>query len=147
MFDRIKLFFRGAGLVFKHGDLIGNVISAWHRYPGLEQSEPLRNWLRPLLRDSQALALLTKTQIDDLVVFAALRVIDNDRAWNVVHSMALLAQDGGVFKDGVLIPEADAYQSSMAELNDVAQEILPGSPILLHAVIGLLLLILQRKIK
>jgi len=138
--------FRGAGLVLTHGTLIGNVLSAWNRFPGLDHSDNLRQWLRPLLLDAQALALLTKTQIDDAVTFAALRIIDNERAWAVVHAMALLARDGSVFKDGVLIPESTAYQTNMTELTDATAEILPGSPILVHAVIGLLLLILQRKI-
>ena len=146
MFEKLKLMFRGAGLVIKHGTLIGNVLSAWNRYPGLDKSENLRLWLRPLLVDAQALALLTKTQIDDAIVLAALRIVDHDRAWAVVHAMALLAQDGYAFQDGVLIPESVAYQANMTELTDVTQEILPDSPILLHAVIGLLLLLLQRKI-
>jgi len=95
--------------------------------------------------DAQTLALLTKTPIDDAVALAALRIVDNDRAWAVVHAMALLARDGSVFKDGVLIPESIAYQTNMTELNDVSQEIMPESPVLIHAVIGLLLLLLQRR--
>ena len=131
--------------ILKHGTLIGNVLTAWNAFPGLDKSENLRWWLRPLLVDAQTLALLTKTPIDDAVALAALRIVDNDRAWAVVHALALLARDGSVFKDGVLIPEATAYQTNMTELNDVSQEILPESPVLIHAVIGLLLLLLQRR--
>ena len=145
MFDRLKLLLRGAGLVLKHGTLIGNVLTAWNSFPGLDKSENLRWWLRPLLVDAQALALLTKTPIDDAVALVALRIVDNDRAWAVVHALALLARDGSVFKDGVLIPESVAYQANMMELNDAAQEIMPESPVLIHAVIGLLLLLLQRR--
>jgi len=145
MFDRLKLMLRGAGLVFKHGTLIGNVLTAWNSFPGLDKSDNLRWWLRPLLEDAQTLALLTKTPVDDAIALAALRIVDNDRAWAVVHAMALLARDGSVFKDGVLVPESVAYQTNMTELNDVSQEIMPESPVLIHAVIGLLLLLLQRR--
>jgi len=145
MFEKLKLMLRGAGLILKHGTLIGNVLTAWNSFPGLDKSENLRWWLRPLLVDAQTLALLTKTPIDDAVALVALRIVDNDRAWAVVHALALLARDGSVFKDGVLIPESVAYQANMTELNDAAQEIMPESPVLIHAVIGLLLLILQRK--
>ena len=145
MFDRLKLIFRSAGLILQHGTLIGNTLSAWNRFPGLEDSEKLRHWLRPLLQDAWSLALLTKTPLDDAIVFAALRMVDNDRAWAVVHSLVLLGNDGFTFKDGVLIPESMAYQTSVAELNDVAQEILPGCPVLIHAAIGLLLLLLQQR--
>jgi len=147
MFEKLKLMFHGAGLVIKHGTLIGNLLSAWNKYPGLDNSDKLRWWLRPLLVDAQALAFLTKTQVDDAIVLVALRIIDNERAWAAVHAMALLAQDGFTFRDGVLIPESTAYQTNMAELNEAAQEIFPGCPVLAHAAIGLLLLLLQRKIK
>jgi hypothetical protein len=144
MFDRIKLIFRGAGIAFKHGPLIGSILAAWNRYPGLENSETLRLWLKPLLTDAQALALLTPTPVDDAVALAALRIVENDRTWAVVHAMALLAQEGSVFKDGVLIPEDKAYQNQLAELNDAAQEVVPDSPILIHVAVGLLLLLLKR---
>ena len=145
MLDRMKLIFRGAGLALKHGALIGNVLSAWNQYPGVEDSEALRLWLRPVLQDAWSLALLTKTPIDDAIVFAALRIVDHDRAWAVVHSMVLLGKDGYTFQDGVLIPESTAYQTQLAELNDAAQEALPGCPVLVHAAIGLLLLLLKRR--
>ena len=145
MFDRLKLIFRGAGIVFKHGTLIGKVVTAWNSYPGLDHSENLRRWLGLLLLDAQELALLTKTTIDDTVVFAARRIVENDRAWAVVHAMALLAQEGASFKDGVLIPESKVYQAQLTELNEIAQEILPNSSVLIHAAIGLLLLLLQRR--
>jgi hypothetical protein len=145
MFEKLKLMFRGAGLVLKHGTLVGNLLAAWNRFPGIDDAENLRNWLRPLLHDAQALALLTQTQIDDTIAFVALRIVDSDRAWAVVHAMTLLARDGGVFKDGVLVPESTAYQARMDELNKIAPEILPGCPVLVHAAIGLLLLLLNRK--
>jgi len=145
MFDRLKLIFRGAGLAFKHGALIGKVVTAWNSYPGLDHSETLRSWLWPLLLDAQELAYLTKTPIDDTIVLVARRIVENDRSWAVVHAMALLAAEGHSFKDGVLIPQATAYQNQLAELNEVAQEIVPGCPVLVHAAIGLLLFLLQQR--
>ena len=145
MFERLKLIVRSAWVVFKHGTLIGNVVNAWNSYPGLDHSENLRRWVGLLLLDAQELAYLTRTPIDDTTVLVARRIVENDRAWAVVFAMALLAQEGCSFKDGVLIPESQAYQNQLAELNEVAQEILPGASVLIHAAIGLLLVLLQRR--
>ncbi len=145
MFEKLKTIFKGAGLLVKHGDLIHDVVTAWTSYPGLENPEKLRTWLRPLLLDATTLALMTKTPIDDAITLAAMRIVDHDRSWNAIHAMALLVRDGGLFQDGVLIPESTAYQNNVNDLNDVAKEILPNCPVLVHAAVGLLLLILQRR--
>ncbi len=95
MFDKIKKFFSGIGLALKYGDVLRSVTTAWANFPGLnEDSEALRLWLRPLLTDAGSLALLTQTTIDDIVVQAAVKVVDSNNAWRVVHGMALLIQDG-----------------------------------------------------
>ena len=146
MFDKIKLMFQGASVVLRHSILLGKFITAWNAFPGLESSENLRIWLRPLLLDAHSLALVTKTPIDDAIAIAALRITENDKAWAAVHAMALLAQDGFAYQDGVVVPESTAYQDIMTGLSDAALEILPGCPVLFHAAIGLLLLLLQRKV-
>jgi hypothetical protein len=146
MFQRIKTFFSGVGIVFKYGDIIGGVVSAWNSYPGLDDSEKIRRWIKPLLLDASTLALLTKTPIDDTIVIGAVRIVDHDRAWAAVHSLALLARDGGLFKDGILVPESAAYQSQLDEINAASKEIAPGCPILIHAAVGLILFLLQQRI-
>ena len=52
MFDRIKNIFSGLGYALKYGDVIRSVTTAWSRFPGLDDSEALRIWLRPLLTDA-----------------------------------------------------------------------------------------------
>lgn len=146
MFEKIKTFFSGVGYVFKYGDLISGVVSAWHKYPGLDDNEKLRGWVKPLLFDASTLALLTKTPIDDTIVITAIKLIDNDRCWTAIHSMSLLIRDGGIFKDGVLIPETAVYSSYLTELNAASKGILPGCPVLIHAAIGLILFLLQQRI-
>ena len=146
MFEKIKTFFTGVGYVFKYGDLISGVVTAWHKYPGLDDSEKLRSWLKPLLFDASTLALLTKTPIDDTIVITAIKLIDNDRCWTAIHALALLARDGGSFRDGVLIPESTVYSSYLAELDAASKYVLPGCPILIHAALGLILFLLQQRI-
>ncbi len=145
MFEKLKTLLKGVGIAFKYGDTIHDVINAWTTYPGLDNPSELRRWVRPLLLDAQVLAISTKTPIDDMIVMAAQRIVENDQAWTAVHAMALLARDGGLFKDGVLIPESTAYQGHLVSLNSAAQDILPRCPVIVHAAIGLLLMLLQQR--
>ena len=106
MFSKLKTFVSGVGLVFKYGDLASGIVKAWNSFPGLDADVPvLRRWLKSLLLDASVLALLTKTEFDDNIVIGVRRLVDDDRAWAIIHSLALLARDGGIDKDGTLIPE------------------------------------------
>lgn len=81
MFDRIKNIFSGIGLAVKYGDMVRSITSAYANYPGLEDGDLLRLWIRPLLTDaSTSLASLTQTRIDDMVVYAAVKIVDNNHA-------------------------------------------------------------------
>ena len=146
MFSKLKTFVSGVGLVFKYGDLASGIIKAWNSFPGLDaDGATLRRWLKSLLLDASVLALLTKTEFDDNIVIGALRLVDDDRAWAIIHSLALLARDGGIDKDGTLIPESEEYPNLIAELNAASQEALPDCPALIHAAVGLLLFLLQQR--
>ena len=57
MFERIKNIISGIGYAIKYSDVIRNVTTVWARYPGVEDSQALRLWLRPLLTDAASLAL------------------------------------------------------------------------------------------
>ena len=95
MFNKLKMFVSGVGLVFKYGDLASGIVKAWNSFPGLDaDGATLRRWLKSLLLDASVLALLTKTEFDDNIVIGALRLVDDDRAWSIIHSLALLARDG-----------------------------------------------------
>ncbi len=145
MFEKLKNIISGVGIVFKYGDIISSVVTAWNSFPGLDDSPRLKKWIKPLLLDASTLALATKTTIDDAITIAALRIVDNERSWNAVHAMALLVRDGGLFKDGVLVPESQAYTENLNVVNDVAKDISPGCPALVHAAIGLILFLLQQR--
>ncbi len=143
MFEKIKNFFSGIGLALKYGDVLRNVTTAWANFPGLnDDSEALRLWLRPLLTDAGSLALLTQTTIDDLVVQAAVKVVDSNNAWRVVHGMALLIQDGIGF-DVSLIPgeSGDVFEMSRR----VAEETMPECPAAVISAIGVILFVLQNR--
>ncbi len=88
MFEKIKNIISGIGYAIEYGGTIRNVSLAWANFPGLSDSEMIRQWLRPLLTDAATLALLTKTTVDDIVVQAAMRILDNNNAWSVVHGIA-----------------------------------------------------------
>lgn len=142
MFQRIKNLVSQIGMVWKYGGAIRSVTTALANYPGLDDSDALRLWIRPLLVDASALALLTKTSIDDMVVYASLKVVDNNHSWSAVHAMALLVRDG-VGIEGVLVPgqSGDLYETSKR----IAEETMPECPAAVMAAIGVILFILQRK--
>ena len=142
MFDRIKNFFSGISLTLKYGDTLRRITTAWANFPGIdEDDETLRLWLRPLLTDAGALALLTQTTIDDLVVQAAVKILDNNNAWRVVHSMALLIQDGIDFDFAFVPGEGDVFEMSRR----VAKETMPECPAAVISAIGVILFVLQNR--
>ena len=146
MFNKLRTLISGVGLVFKYGDLASGIVKAWNSFPGLDADESiLRKWLKSILLDASVLALLTKTPFDDTIVIGAIRLVDNDRVWTIIHTLAILARDGGVYKDGTLIPESEAYPELIAELDAASQEALPECPILINVAVGLLLFLLQQR--
>ncbi len=142
MFNRIKNIFSGIGYAIEYGGTIRNVSFAWANFPGLSDSEMIRQWLRPLLTDAATLALLTKTTIDDIVVQAAMRILDNNNAWTVVHGMAILVQEGFHF-DGSLVPgkSGDVFEMSRR----VASDTMPECPAVVISAIGVILFLLQNR--
>ena len=142
MFDRIKNIFSGIGYAIQYGDVIRRVTAAWGNYPGLESSEELRIWLRPLLTDAASLALLTKTTIDDIVVQAAVKILDNNNAWAVVHGMALLIEDGFGFNTALVLGQnGDVFEMSRR----VVEETMPECPAAVISAIGVILFVLQNR--
>ena len=139
MFERIKNIISGIGYAIKYSDVIRNVTTIWASYPGLEDSSALRLWLRPLLTDAASLALLTKTSIDDIVVQAAVKIVDNNHAWAVVHGMAILIQD----RVSPLVPGegSDVFEMSRR----VAEETMPECPAAVISAIGVILFLLQNR--
>ena len=144
MFERIKNFFSGIGLAFKYSDLIRIVTTAYATYPGLDDADLLRLWIRPILTDVSTLSSLTQTKVDDMVVYAAIRVVDNNHAWTAVHSMALLLQ-GGMNTEAALVPgdSGDMFDT----MRNVAVETMPECPSAVLTAIGIILFLLQRRKK
>ncbi len=73
MFDKIKNFFSGFVLFFQYGDVARSFTTAYTTYPGLDDADLLRVWIRPLLTDASSLSSLTRTKVDDMIVYAAVR--------------------------------------------------------------------------
>ena len=139
MFEKLKNMFAGLSFVWKYGDLIRRVTIAWSSFPGWE-SDLLRNWIRPLLLDVSVLTTLTKTPIDDAIALAAVRIIDNNHAWQAIYSLALLIRDGIGF-EGTLIPQD--VSGNAVSVESIAREACPECPATGLAAIGLLLYLLQ----
>jgi hypothetical protein len=142
MFESLKNWFNGLAFVWKYGGVIRSVTTAWSTYPGLDDSELLRLWVRPLLSDVATLTSLTATTIDDVIAHAAVRLIDNNHTWSAIHSLALLGRDGG-FISGVRVPQ-DRQVASANELLDAVTSETPENPAVILSAIGLILYLIQQ---
>jgi hypothetical protein len=141
MFERLKTFYNGVTFVWKYGGIIRSVTTAWSTYPGLEDSELLRLWVRPLLCDVATLTSLTPTPIDDVIALVAMRLVDNAHTWSAIHSLALLGRDSGLI-NGVRIPQ-DQQVASTNELLETITSATPENPAIILAAIGLILNLIQ----
>ena len=142
MFERLKNMYNGITFVWKYGGVIRSVTTAWSTYPGLDDPDLLRLWIRPLVSDVATLTSLTPTQIDDVIAFAALRLIDNNHTWSAIHSLALLGRDRG-FINGVRVPQ-DQQVTSTTELLEAITSETPENPAIILSAIGLILYLLQQ---
>ncbi|MCL2304495.1 MAG: hypothetical protein FWC43_04050 [Planctomycetaceae bacterium] len=143
MFERLKNMISGINLAWRYGDILRSFTTAWSRYPGLDNPDDLRTWVRPLLVDVASLTALTPTPIDDMIAFTAIRLVDNNNTWTAVHALALLARDGG-FTDGVLIPR-DQQIATTSELFETITSEMPENPTIILSAIGLLLYLLRQR--
>jgi hypothetical protein len=141
MFEKLKKLFASLSYAWQYGYVLHNVTTAWSRFPGWDDSELLRLWVRPLVQDASVLTTLTKTPIDDIIVAAAIRIIDNNTAWNAVYALAQLVRDGFSY-EGALIPQSVGQDVS---IESIAREACPECPAVGIAAIGLLLYILQQR--
>ncbi|HBT77643.1 MAG TPA: hypothetical protein DEB39_12140 [Planctomycetaceae bacterium] len=141
MFERLKNAISTLSFAWKYGDLVRSVLTAWSSFPGWD-SELLRVWIRPLLLDVSVLTTLTKTKIDDMIVLAAVRIVDNNRAWDAMFALAMLVRDG-VGLEGNLIPQ-DSADSNLS-VDAIAREACPDCPATGLAAIGLILYLLQNR--
>ena len=143
MFERLKNMINGINLAWRYGDILRSFTTAWSRYPGLDSPDDLRTWVRPLLVDVASLTALTPTPIDDVIAFTAIRLVDNNHSWTAIHSLAMLAREGG-FIDGVLIPH-DQQVTTTGELFAAISSEMPENPTIILSAIGLLLYLLRQR--
>ncbi len=142
MFDKIKNFFSGLALFFQYGDVVRSFTTAYTTYPGLDDADLLRVWIRPLLTDASSLSTITQTRVDDMIVYAAIRIVDDNHAWSAVHSMAMLLRDG-MHTDATLVPgdSGDMFET----VRKVSEDVMPQCPSAVLSAIGLILFLLQRR--
>ena len=141
MFEKLKNLYNGLTFLWKYGGVIRSVTNAWSTYPGLDDADLLRLWVRPLLSDVATLTALTPTPIDDVIAHAAIRLVDNNHTWSAIHSLALLGRDSGLI-NGVRVPQDQQVASAKGVL-DIAASETPENPALILAAIGLILNLIQ----
>ena len=140
MFERLKNWYNGLTFVWKYGGIIRSLTTAWSTYPGLDDPDLLRIWIRPLLSDVATITSLTPTPIDDVIAHVAVKLVDNNHTWSAIHSLALLGRDSG-FINGVRVPQQVA--STNALLDTIMSET-PENPTIIISAIGLILYLIQQ---
>jgi hypothetical protein len=141
MFEKFKTFISGIGYIWKYGDIIRNFSIAWTRFPGWDDSELLRIWVRPLIQDVSILTTLTKTPIDDIIATAAVRIVDNNSSWVAVYALSQLVRDG-LSLEGTLIPSNASHKTTVDE---IVHKACPECPAAGLAALGMLLYLLQKR--
>jgi len=140
MFERLKNWYNGLTFVWKYGGIIRSLTTAWSTYPGLDDPDLLRLWIRPLLSDVATITSLTPTPIDDVIAHVAIKLVDNNHTWSAIHSLALLGRDSG-FINGVRVPQQVASTSAL--LDTITSET-PENPTIIISAIGLILYLIQQ---
>jgi hypothetical protein len=97
--------------------------------------------VRPLLTEAAVLAALTPTPIDDQIVNAAVKLVDNNHTWRMIHSLALLGRDAG-WIEGVQIPRDQQANVTFTALDTMFEEV-PENPALILTALGILLSLIQ----
>lgn len=141
MFAKLKTFFSGLSYAWKYSDVIRNVTTAWSQFPGWNDSELLRLWIRPLVQNASLLTALTTTPIDDVIAAAAIRIIDNNKSWTAVYALAQLVRDGFGY-EGTLIPQSIGNGLSVEQ---IASEACPECPAVGLTALGIILYLLQQR--
>jgi hypothetical protein len=141
MFDKLKNIFINLGYAWKYGDIIRNVTVTCGKFPGWNDSELLRIWIRPLIQDASVLTTLTKTPIDDIIAAAAIRIVDHNSSWTAVYALAQLVRDGFAI-EGSLIPQSAGNNIS---IESIATEACPECPAVGLTALGILLYLLQQR--
>jgi len=142
MFERIKTIFTTLKYAWSYSDTIASFLRHIAGYPGVDNSEKLRIWLRPVVVDLSMLTSLTQNTIDDAVARTAIRIIDSDRSWDAVYSLLMLTYDNtGI--GGVKIPMEKMQSDTVETFYEVADDIPVENPAVIIAAIGLIIQLIQ----
>ena len=142
MFEKIKTIFTTLKYAWTYSDTLASIMKHITTFPGIENSNQLRTWLRPVVLDLSVLTSLTKNTIDDAVARTAIRIIDSDRSWDAVYSLLMLAHDNtGI--GGVKIPMEEMQSNAVESFHDVADDIPVENPAVIIAAIGLIIQLIQ----
>ena len=142
MFERIKTIFTTLKYTWKYSDTIASVLGHITRFPGVDNSEKLRTWLRPVMLDLSDLTSLTKNTIDDAVTRAAIRIIDSNKSWDAVYALLMLTQDN-MSNGAVKILTAELQGNTFASVHAIAEDVSTENPAVIIAAIGLIIQLIQ----
>ena len=142
MFEKLKTFFTGVKYIWNYSPTLTSILKCISTYPGVEDSEKLRSWLRPVILDLSILTSMTKNTIDDAVARTAVHIIDNDNSWNAVHSLLLLANDNSS-NGGVKIPMEQMQSDTVESFYEICDTVPVENPAIIIAAVGLIIQLIQ----
>jgi len=142
MLEKLKTFYTSFKYVWKYSETLTSVLKYITTFPGVEDSNLLRAWLRPVVLDISTLTSLTKNTIDDAIARTAVHIIDSDRSWDAVYSLLMLAHDNTSI-DGVKIPMEEMQSNAVEVFHEVADAMPVENPAVIIAAIGLIIQLIQ----
>jgi thioredoxin-like negative regulator of GroEL len=142
MFERIKTIFTTLKYAWKYSDVMTSALKCITTFPGVDESEKLRSWLRPVILDLSVLTSLTRNTIDDAVARSAIRIIDSDRSWDAVYALLMLTQEN-TSHGAVKIPMAEMRSDTFDSLHDIVDDVPVENPAVIIAAIGLIIQLIQ----
>lgn len=121
------------------------------KYPGMEDSQRLRSWVRPIVLRLVIFTEETAISWDDPIMETLLRILDSEQGWSVVYStlQMIYGRDAkevdvrSLTDVGTLCESEASNVSPMENLTQIAREMNPENPMLIIAGVGLLLQLIQ----
>ena len=142
MLEKLKTFFTGVQYVWKYSSTLTSILKYVSTYPGIDDGDSLRAWLRPVILDLSVLTSMTKNTIDDVVSRTAVHIIDNDKSWNAVYSLLQLTNDN-TSNGAVKIPMGEQRNKVAEAYYDVTDAVQVENPAVIIAAIGLIIQLIQ----
>lgn len=87
MFQKIKRFFTYFRVIGPYLDDVVLWLSMVKDFPGIADSETLRNWVKKIVVNAQIVAGATSITLDDQALDILYKIVNNNETWDILYSL------------------------------------------------------------